>query len=424
MYDSLAKDRSEVAQPAGAPLAARAAVQTLGGMEGRVRWLAYVAIASTKRFVATQRRRRWEAARHGMVTVICAAAFDLVLLGSASPDAARASLLVNLSIAMAASLAYVWIATHRRLSTVLPVFAVLALVDVGSVWLGLTHLELQTIAFGYLLLLPTIVALVVPSSTRVHGSWLAAHIAFSLAYVVIATGGATFQMLNEVALLGVSAALSIYGHFAALHAQIDSYLQIQRINALNRQSGRNQARLTKLNAILGETARTDELTGLLNRLSLRLDLGILRARITRHGQRYALLLADIDHFKQINDLYGHVAGDRVLQAVARSLSDATRPEDGLYRYGGEEFAVLVPVTSGTSAVDIAERIRRAVEALELPHPANPPHGRLTISLGVVTIGAPELVLDDDAWFKRADEALYRAKAAGRNRTVVWDTPSD
>ena len=423
MHDSSAKDRSKVARPTGALLAARAAIQTLGAMEGRARWLGYIAIASTTRFVATQRRRRWEAARHGMVTVIGAAALDLVLLGSASPDAARASFLVNLSIAMAASLAYMFIATHRRQSTVLPVFAVLALVDIGSVWLALAHPELHTISFGYLLLLPTIVALVVPSSTRVHASWLAAHIAFSVAYVVVATGGATFQMETEVALLAVSAALSMYGHFAGLHAQIDSYLHIQRINALNRQAGRNQTRLTKLNVILGETARTDELTGVLNRLSLRLDLGILRARIARHGQRCALLLADIDHFKGINDLNGHVAGDKVLQAVARSLSGTTRPEDGLYRYGGEEFALLVPLASGTSAVDIAERIRRAVEQLDLPNAANPPHGRLTISVGVVTIGARELALGDDVWFGRADEALYRAKAAGRNRSMVWDTPT-
>ena len=83
----------------------------------------------------------------------------------------------------------------------------------------------------------------------------------------------------------------------------------------------------------------------------------------------------------------------------------------------------VAVTTDISAVDIAERIRRAVEALELPNAGNPPHGQLTVSVGVVTIGARELALGDDVWFGRADEALYRAKAAGRNRTVVWDTPS-
>ena len=79
--------------------------------------------------------------------------------------------------------------------------------------------------------------------------------------------------------------------------------------------------------------------------------------------------------------------------------------------------------SDISAIDIAERIRRAVEGLELPNAGNPPHGRLTISVGVFTIGARELALRDEVWFGRADEALYRAKAAGRNRTVVWDTPS-
>jgi len=176
--------------------------------------------------------------------------------------------------------------------------------------------------------------------------------------------------------------------------------------------------------ILGETARTDELTGLMNRLSLRLDLGVLRARIARHGQRHALLLADVDHFKAINDLYGHVAGDRVLQAVASTLSGSTRPEDGLYRYGGEEFALLVPLTSTSSALDIAERIRRAVEELASPNPANPPHGRLTISVGAVTIGKRELALDDEVWFRRADEALYQAKVAGRNRIMVWQPTSN
>jgi len=102
--------------------------------------------------------------------------------------------------------------------------------------------------------------------------------------------------------------------------------------------------------------------------------------------------------------------------VARSLSGTTRP-DGLYRYGGEEFALLASVTSDISAIDIAERIRRAVEGLELPNAGNPPHGRLTISVGVFTIGARELALGDEVWFGRADEALYRAKAAGR--TAQW-----
>ena len=150
-------------------------------------------------------------------------------------------------------------------------------------------------------------------------------------------------------------------------------------------------------------------------MSLGRDLRAIRGRMTRHQERYGLLMLDLDRFKAINDTLGHVAGDRALRSVAEAVMGAIRVEDGAYRYGGEEFVVVMEVAEPHEELVAAERIRRIVEDLHLPNPGNPPSGRVTVSVGVACVGADDLAADDDAWFSRADAAMYRAKAAGRNR---------
>ncbi|GIF03278.1 GGDEF domain-containing protein [Actinoplanes siamensis] len=161
-------------------------------------------------------------------------------------------------------------------------------------------------------------------------------------------------------------------------------------------------------------AITDGLTGLRSRRYFEEALGNEAARAGRNGLPLGVLLLDIDHFKRVNDTYGHAGGDRVLVEVTHRLRELVRPGDVVARYGGEEFAVLLPATSPTEALDIAERVRRGVAAAPIAV-GDGQLARVSVSVGVAgmpssaTVG--ELVL-------AADRALYAAKHAGRNQVAV------
>lgn len=137
-----------------------------------------------------------------------------------------------------------------------------------------------------------------------------------------------------------------------------------------------------------------------------------------NGQPVSVIVSDLDHFKRINDKYGHLQGDKVIQFVAKVLQDSVRQNDVAARIGGEEFALLLVNTSPEVARTIAERIRLAISQ----HDAESSHAQLpesiTISMGVFT--AVDLSVPVEECVRRADEAMYRAKAAGRNRVVVWE----
>jgi diguanylate cyclase (GGDEF)-like protein len=161
---------------------------------------------------------------------------------------------------------------------------------------------------------------------------------------------------------------------------------------------------------LQQAATTDPLTGVGNRRSF--DQEIIR-RVTqfrRYGTPCSLLIIDADHFKTINDTWGHDAGDQVLISMAKVIAATLRDIDPLFRIGGEEFAALLPETVGQNARTAAERVRVAVSESQIPA-AN---RRLEVT---VSIGGSELLADDsvECWFKRADTQLYVAKKGGRNR---------
>jgi len=159
-----------------------------------------------------------------------------------------------------------------------------------------------------------------------------------------------------------------------------------------------------------EHAHMDPLTELPNRRMLSERLGVEWARAARHGGGLSLIMADIDHFKRINDLHGHPVGDRALKAVAGAISSQCRDADLPARYGGEEFAVIVPDESAAGAARLAERCRAAVEMLAVP--AGGDVLRLTASFGVSDArSAPNA----QALVEFADAALYVAKRTGRNR---------
>lgn len=155
---------------------------------------------------------------------------------------------------------------------------------------------------------------------------------------------------------------------------------------------------------------TDRLTGLWNRRYLERTAAAELARSKRHRQPLAAMLFDIDHFKDVNDTHGHLAGDAVLRELAALARGTLRTSDALVRWGGEEFLVLMPHTAHPAAAVAAENLRRTVEAHGFPAV-----GRVTISLGVAEALPGE---DMEGFFARADAALYRAKNGGRNCVVA------
>jgi diguanylate cyclase (GGDEF)-like protein len=160
----------------------------------------------------------------------------------------------------------------------------------------------------------------------------------------------------------------------------------------------------------------DALTGVLNRRALvrRLHTGIKEARAQQTS--LALLFLDMDHFKTVNDHYGHQVGDACLRAVVEAIADELRPADWLGRYGGEEFVVALPGTTGDNAIAVGERIRRSIETLQVHSRGNT--FQTTISIGIANLGGPADTADD--LIARADAALYRAKTEGRNRVVAQE----
>jgi diguanylate cyclase (GGDEF)-like protein len=161
---------------------------------------------------------------------------------------------------------------------------------------------------------------------------------------------------------------------------------------------------------------TDPLTGLLNRRYFQERLAEEVDRSSRHGHPLSLIMVDIDQFKAYNDANGHPAGDKALVLAGRALRSSIRAIDVVSRFGGEEFAVILPETRSEEACEIAERIRKEVETLYFPGEESIPGGKLTISLGVA--GFPEDAKELKALIHRADRALYAAKEQGRNRVAA------
>jgi diguanylate cyclase (GGDEF)-like protein len=180
-----------------------------------------------------------------------------------------------------------------------------------------------------------------------------------------------------------------------------------------------QAAVSIENVGLHETverqAVTDELTGLANRRRFQEALGAEVERSRRFGQEVGLVLLDIDDFKRVNDAHGHQQGDVVLREVAQVLRRSSREIDVPARYGGEELAMVLPGTSLEGAYNLAERVRQGIEALELDLPGGQGTLRITASMGVAAQSGPDA--DERGLVAAADEALYEAKRAGKNRTV-------
>jgi diguanylate cyclase (GGDEF)-like protein len=218
--------------------------------------------------------------------------------------------------------------------------------------------------------------------------------------------------LNEDIVLTVRAAIRAYRQERDLIRQNE---QLRQMNA--ELEGLVHARTLELvekNRELEILSVTDKLTGLANRRKLDqvLDEELIRAR--RYDVEFAVVVMDLDHFKQVNDRHGHVAGDRVLEAIARILRQCTRDSDVVARMGGEEFVVVCPHSGIQRGREVANRIRASVESHDFSG-----IGRLTASLGVAVFDKDDSIA---SLLTRADAAVYRAKAAGRNRVETSDAP--
>ena len=168
----------------------------------------------------------------------------------------------------------------------------------------------------------------------------------------------------------------------------------------------SQAELLKMNTTLVELSVTDKLTGLKNRRFFQEKLEEQLAIFNRTAKVFTLCILDIDHFKKVNDTYGHQVGDEVLAQLAQILTVQTRQADVVARYGGEEFVIILPDTDADASWSIAEQLRQTVEQAQWPT------GKITISIGIATV----VDKDTDATIiKKADQALYTSKENGRNR---------
>lgn len=181
-----------------------------------------------------------------------------------------------------------------------------------------------------------------------------------------------------------------------------------RLEQLHAEYEAKQQELLRLNAQLEALATTDPLTGLRNRRFFKDSLAALLEDYARTGQPFSLLILDIDHFKRINDTYGHPVGDLVLSSLAELLRTASGSADIAARFGGEEFVVLMPGADRADVVAAAERYRAGVEA------ASWEGLRITISVGAATVSASDT---DESLVNRADQALYASKSGGRNRVM-------
>lgn len=280
----------------------------------------------------------------------------------------------------------------------------LAMASIPAICLPLTlAIEPQTLLSmtSSFAILPVAVPLFIGWSRNLRTGWLVAY-AGAVTSLVMLTGFGHLD-LTQRADVAVDMAIGCLIGWCG-----GALLERPRLRAIE-----SELELRRLNRVLSGHAMTDPLTDLLNRRRLETDLGLLAVSLRQVEAPCAVLILDVDRFKQVNDELGHAAGDAALQAIAAELKRVVRGRDTVYRYGGEEFVVILPGAEVEAASSVAERIRLAVEGLRIRTRPGDTEATLTISGGVAVSEPPHASWD--AALRVADFALYEAKTAGRNR---------
>ncbi len=373
-----------------------------------------------------------------VVSILIAAATAIMCV--VMPSVALAETALNLP-PVSAGLVIAYLARCRRRRYIIPLGMVLGLLPLVS---SLDSIVLspgsEPLALGTLGLIPLAFAIFLPLERREHLTWLLAANSLFFGCFVVAGLGATWG--NELPALASSATLASALSLGANEVQLRRRRQMNgQLLAVRGLYGRmkeheldlrrqdeflfmqqetlvvQQAELLRLNEELESIARLDALTGLGNRLRLNEDLAQIAGRIERNGGTAGLLLMDLDRFKRLNDTLGHLAGDAALRGVAAVLKHTSRVGDGLYRYGGEEFLIILHDADEAVLKIAGQRYLTAIQAAGMPHGDNQPWGVVTASAGATELSQRNC-LDVDGALHMADEALCRAKDRGRNRCEV------
>ncbi len=367
-------------------------------------------LARHPRYRATARRETRSAAFIAGMVLIAVLVVDALFVGRTAPSLPTPNA-AGITLALM-GLALLHGPMHRRPD---PVAFLLGMTGTGVALQPMTEsLEVRTLMLAYVAVLMVAMALFIPWSRAWHGAFLTmAAAALLLAVLLAPLAGPTDPFRTDALVVGTAALLaSAAGHLVLGRQRLRAFASEAQLRGLHRRAREQQAELSRLNAELATVSRRDPLTGVGNRLRMEEDVQSIRRDLERTGQPGALALVDVDQFKRFNDRYGHLEGDHVLRQIGSALGANLRAGDGVYRYGGEEFLLLLPGAGIPEAQAVVGRLTAAIANLAIPHPDNAPWGVVTISAGIATMGAD----DADDWLRSADLALYRAKDAGRNAT--------
>ncbi|HUZ69024.1 MAG TPA: GGDEF domain-containing protein [Candidatus Saccharimonadales bacterium] len=305
---------------------------------------------------------------------------------------------------------------HWRLPPIAIAFG-LALSAIGTVLSMLVFdPESRVMSLMLLAMFPPAMALFLPWSVKIQALWLLAFAFALLAFATTALGAAipAAEWIGVWGIFVVSGVTSLVGCASASSLRQRAFALQMQARRAHVQAVTREAELKRLNGELAQATRTDALTGLGNRLRLEAEIADAAAHAARYDKDSTIVMFDLDRFKDYNDALGHVAGDAALRSVAAAIAANVRVVDIVCRFGGEEFVVLMPEQSLDGGARVAERIRDAIEALQLHYPTPGGPQVLTTSAGIALLGRGAAHGEDDI-LRTVDAALYRAKRAGRNR---------
>jgi diguanylate cyclase (GGDEF)-like protein len=370
-------------------------------------------VGSIDRYRALTRRETRTAAWVAGFTLITVLIVDALLNGDPGPS----QLAPNIVGIVLAALTLVLLRGPLRRYPEIGAFAI-ATIGLGAALQPITEPSSgRYLMLVYYVLLVVAVAMFFPWSRRWHGAWVLGSFVSLLIVVFSSLGAGIDSDFRTAALVGGLAAVitSLAGHAMLEARRRRAYVSEQQVRTLHRAAREHEIELSRLNSELVVVSRVDPLTGVGNRLRLEEDVDRVRTTLERNGGVGAVVLLDVDHFKRYNDEFGHLAGDRVLRKLGAALGEGLRQGDGVYRFGGEEFLLLLPGATPADARRVVARVQNQISALAIPHPNNQPWGVVTVSAGICTLDSAK---DSDSWMRAADEAMYRAKEAGRNAVGI------